>query len=134
MDLAMGRSIRKRRQGGVTTDKADMIFASVPYKIMHEFQMPIAKALAERDADFYKKLEKVGFMHDWGADGSGLMMKYLRRGSAITSTSARRSGRRRKIKLKSGVEVERIKKHSVLLSDGPNCPPTSSSTPPAMAR
>jgi putative flavoprotein involved in K+ transport len=124
MELAMGPLYSEEAvKAGVTTDKADMIFASVPYKIMHEFQMPIAKALAERDADFYKKLEKVGFMHDWGADGSGLMMKYLRRGSGYyIDVGASELVAGGKIKLKSGVEVERIKKHSVLLSDGTELP------------
>ena len=37
--------------------------------------------MRERDADFYERLERAGFQHDWGEDGSGLFMKYLRRGS-----------------------------------------------------
>ena len=37
--------------------------------------------MRERDQDFYDRLEKAGFRHDWGDDGSGLFMKYLRRGS-----------------------------------------------------
>ena len=37
--------------------------------------------MRERDADFYDRLEAAGFQLDWGEDGSGLFMKYLRRGS-----------------------------------------------------
>jgi putative flavoprotein involved in K+ transport len=37
--------------------------------------------MKERDKDFYAALEKAGFWHDWGADETGLFMKYLRRGS-----------------------------------------------------
>ena len=37
--------------------------------------------MRERDKDFYDRLEAVGFDLDWGEDGSGLFMKYLRRGS-----------------------------------------------------
>ena len=37
--------------------------------------------MAERDKEFYDRLEKSGFRHDWGDDGSGLFLKYLRRGS-----------------------------------------------------
>ena len=37
--------------------------------------------MRERDADFYERLEAAGFQLDWGEDGSGLFMKYLRRGS-----------------------------------------------------
>ena len=35
----------------------------------------------ELDADYYARLEEAGFELDFGADGSGLFMKYLRRGS-----------------------------------------------------
>ena len=65
----------------MTTEKADLIFASLPYRILHTFQIPAYEAMAERDKDFYDRLEKSGFRHDWGDDGSGLFMKYLRRGS-----------------------------------------------------
>ena len=68
-------------KSGITTDTADLIFASVPYKIMHTFHIPVYKAIAERDAEFYKRLTKAGFLLDFGEDGSGLFMKYLRRGS-----------------------------------------------------
>jgi putative flavoprotein involved in K+ transport len=66
---------------GVTTEKADLIFASLPYRIMHQFQIPLYEQMRERDKDFYQRLEAAGFEHDWGDDGSGLFMKYLRRGS-----------------------------------------------------
>src|SRR4051794_10940139 len=65
---------------GVTTEKADMIFASLPYRIMHEFQIPLYDQMRERDAEFYERLANAGFQLDWGEDGSGLFMKYLRRG------------------------------------------------------
>ena len=66
---------------GVTTEKADTIFASLPYRILHEFQIPLYEQMRERDKDFYERMERAGFELDWGADGSGLFMKYLRRGS-----------------------------------------------------
>jgi hypothetical protein len=37
----------------MTTRKADLIFASLPYRIMHEFQMPLYEQMRERDAAFY---------------------------------------------------------------------------------
>ena len=66
---------------GVTTEAADLIFASLPYAILHEFQIPVYEQIAKHDADFYEGLEKAGFRLDWGDDGSGLFLKYLRRGS-----------------------------------------------------
>ncbi len=46
-------------QNGITTAKADLIFASLPYRIMHEFQIPIYDRIREIDADFYSALEKL---------------------------------------------------------------------------
>lgn len=107
---------------GMTTQKADMIFASIPYKIMHEFQIPLYEQMRERDADFYAGLEKAGFQLDWGADGSGLFMKYLRRGSGyyidIGASQLIIDG---KIKLKSG-QVSEITEHSVIFDDGTELP------------
>jgi putative flavoprotein involved in K+ transport len=36
---------------GVTTQKADLVFASLPYKIMHEFQIPLYDQMRERDRE-----------------------------------------------------------------------------------
>ena len=82
MEIGLGDLYSERAvDAGVTTFKADTIFASLPYRIMHEFQIPLYEQMAERDKDFYERLESRGFRLDWGADGSGLFMKYLRRGS-----------------------------------------------------
>jgi putative flavoprotein involved in K+ transport len=82
MEIGLGGLYSEQAvEAGVTTHKADTIFASLPYRIMHEFQIPLYPEMAERDKDFYRRLEESGFRHDWGADGSGLFMKYLRRGS-----------------------------------------------------
>ncbi|RYE81516.1 MAG: NAD(P)/FAD-dependent oxidoreductase, partial [Hyphomicrobiales bacterium] len=104
---------------GVTTAKADLIFASLPYRIMHEFQIPVANRMREVDADFYAALEKAGFMLDFGADDSGLFMKYLRRGSGYyIDVGASQLIIDGKIKLKSGVEVEEITETGVRFADG----------------
>jgi len=108
---------------GVTTNKADLIFASVPYKIMHSFHIPVYEEMKKRDADFYARLEKAGFLLDFGDDESGLFMKYLRRGSGyyidVGASELVADGR---IKLKSGVNIERITDNSVVLTDGTELP------------
>jgi putative flavoprotein involved in K+ transport len=110
-------------KAGVTTDKADMIFASIPYAILAGLQVPLYKQIAERDADLYRRLEKAGFMLDWGDDQSGLFMKYLRRGSGyyidVGASDLIADGR---IKLKSGVDIEEITETGVRLSDGTELP------------
>ncbi|MEO0911527.1 MAG: NAD(P)/FAD-dependent oxidoreductase, partial [Pseudomonadota bacterium] len=82
MEIGLGDLYSERAvEAGMTTQKADLIFASLPYKILHEFQIPVYDKIREVDAEFYAGLEKAGFQLDWGADNSGLFMKYLRRGS-----------------------------------------------------
>lgn len=103
---------------GMTTEKADLIFASLPYKILHEFQIPIYDKIKEVDADFYAGLEKAGFWLDWGADGSGLFMKYLRRGSGYyIDVGASQLIIDGKIKLAHG-HVKEIVPDGVVLEDG----------------
>ena len=110
-------------KAGVTTDKADLIFASIPYKIMAPMQVPIYDAMKKRDADLYARLEKAGFMLDFGVDGSGLFMKYLRRGSGYyIDVGASELVANGSIKLRSGVSIERINPRSVTLSDGTELP------------
>jgi putative flavoprotein involved in K+ transport len=120
MELALGAIYSQEAvDSGITTDMADLIFASIPYKIMHVLQTPVYEEMAKRDADLYERLEKAGFMLDFGDDGSGLFMKYLRRGSGyyidVGASDLIADG---KIKLKSGVNIAEIKENSVLLDDG----------------
>jgi putative flavoprotein involved in K+ transport len=106
----------------VTTEKADMIFASLPYRIMHEFQIPLYDQMRERDADFYDRLEKAGFDLDFGEDGSGLFMKYLRRGSGYyIDVGAAELVAGGEIKLQSGA-VDRLTEDSVVMADGTELP------------
>ena len=104
---------------GIDVNKADMLYAATPYKEQAINMIEVNKKIRERDADFYERLEKVGFMHDWGDDGSGLHVKYIRRGSGYyIDVGASELVCNGSIKLKSRVEVKEIKPKSVLLSDG----------------
>lgn len=124
MELALGGLYSEEAvANGVTTNMADMIFASIPYRIMHTFQIPVYEEMARRDADFYAALEKAGFMLDWGDDGSGLFMKYLRRGSGYyIDVGASQLIIDGEIKLKSGSEIDHIAENAVVLADGTELP------------
>jgi putative flavoprotein involved in K+ transport len=123
MELALGGLYSEAAvKNGVTTDKADLIFASVPYKIMHTFQIPVYDEMKRRDADLYARLEKAGFALDFGDDGSGLFMKYLRRGSGYyIDVGASELIANGSVKLKRG-NIERITPTSVVLTDGSELP------------
>ncbi|HEY2891943.1 MAG TPA: NAD(P)/FAD-dependent oxidoreductase, partial [Dongiaceae bacterium] len=124
MELGTGKLYSEAAvAAGITTEKADLIFASMPYRLMAERQMPIYVEMKRRDADFYERLRKAGFMLDFGEDESGLFMKYLRRGSGYyIDVGASQLVADGKIKLKSGVEVAGIEEHSVAFSDGSELP------------
>jgi putative flavoprotein involved in K+ transport len=119
MDLALGGLYSEAAvRNGIDTDKADLIFASLPYKALPALQVPVYQQMKERDADLYARLEKAGFMLDFGEDGSGLFMKYLRRGSGyyidVGASELVADGR---VKLKTG-SIEHIEADGVVMADG----------------
>ena len=123
MDLALGGLYSEYAvAAGMTTEKADLTFASLPYRIMHEFQIPVYDAIRDRDRDFCDRLEAAGFDHDWGDDGSGLFMKYLRRGSGyyidVGSAELVADGR---VHLAHG-QVDHLTADTVVLADGTELP------------
>ena len=103
---------------GMTTKKADLTFASLPYRIMHEFQVPVYNQIREQDKEFYDRLEAAGFKLDFGDDDSGLFMKYLRRGSGYyIDVGASELIANGTIKLVQG-QLDHLTETSVVLSDG----------------
>ena len=107
---------------GITTDKADLIFASIPYRLLPAFQKPVYNKIREEDAGFYRGLEKAGFLLDWGEDDTGLFMKYLRRGSGYyIDVGASQLVIDGKIKLKTG-QIEGLTEADVMLADGSELP------------
>ena len=124
MDIGLGDLYSERAlASGVTTKKADLIFASLPYRIMADFQVPLYDRIRERDAEFYRKLEEAGFMLDFGDDGSGLFMKYLRRASGyyidVGACDLVIDG---SIKLQSGKDISHLTENAVVLDDGTELP------------
>ncbi|MEM7112531.1 MAG: NAD(P)/FAD-dependent oxidoreductase [Chloroflexota bacterium] len=124
MELALGDLYSERAvANGIDTNTADLIFASLPYKILHTFQIPVYEEMARQDAEFYAQLEKAGFLLDWGDDGSGLFMKYLRRGSGYyIDVGASQLIIDGDVKLRSAVNIDHIKENSVILTDGSELP------------
>ncbi|MBN8888719.1 MAG: NAD(P)/FAD-dependent oxidoreductase, partial [Rhodospirillales bacterium] len=104
---------------GITTDIADLSVANIPYALAAQFQIPATEQIRREDAAFYERLAAAGFMLDFGEDGSGLSMKYLRRGSGYyIDVGASELIMNGGIKLRSGVEVAEVTATGVLLNDG----------------
>ena len=104
---------------GIDHEKADLIFGSIPYGLLAEFQIPAFDTIREQDKEFYDRLEAAGFMLDFGDDGSGLFLKYLRRGSGyyidVGASELIAGG---KVRLKAPAHITEIRSQSVILSDG----------------
>jgi putative flavoprotein involved in K+ transport len=120
MELGLGPLYSEEAvRRGISVEKADLLYASIPYRILHEGQIRTTNAIRERDAEFYKRLEATGFMLDFGDDESGITMKYMRRGSGyyidIGASELIIDG---SIKLKSGHNVKELTEDAVILEDG----------------
>ena len=104
---------------GITTEIADLTTASMPYGALPKVMQPVVDQIRRDDADFYARLEKAGFKLTFGEDNTGIGPMYLRRGSGyyidVGASELIADGR---IKLKSGVEIERLTEESVVLNDG----------------
>ena len=123
MDIALsGLYSEEAVAAGMTTEKADLTFASLPYRVLPGLQVPVYEQIRERDADFYARLEAAGFQHDWGEDGSGLFMKYLRRASGyyidVGASELVASG---DVKLQPG-QVDHLTEDAVVMADGTELP------------
>ena len=124
MELALGPLYSEAAvAGGITTEIADLINASVPYRIAPRRHIKVYDKIREHDRDLYERLGKAGFMYHFGDDGSGIHTSYIRRGSGyyidVGASELIASG---KIALKSRVEVDRLTPDGVRLSDGSRLP------------
>ncbi len=104
---------------GITTEIADLTTASMPYGALPKVMQPVMEQIRREDADFYARLEKAGFKLTFGEDNTGIGPMYLRRGSGyyieVGASELIADG---SIKLRSGVEIERMTEDSVVLDDG----------------
>ncbi len=113
----------KALRAGITTERADLTLASMPIRVMETMQKNLWREIRQRDAAFYERLSKAGFLLDFGEDETGLSLKYLRRGSGyyidVGASELVADGR---IALRSPVQIRQIRPRSVVLDDGSELP------------
>ena len=103
---------------GIGTDDADLLAASTPYALLPSLQKPVWERIAREDRAFYDRLRAAGFQLDFGEDGSGLSLKYLRRGSGYyIDVGASERIADGSIKLRSG-PIEAVEPDGVRMEDG----------------
>jgi putative flavoprotein involved in K+ transport len=110
-------------EGGPPVDDADLMFASIPYPLLAVLHRQATATIAGLDQELLRGLEKAGFKLDYGDDGSGIFLKYLRRGGGyyidVGCASLIAQG---KIKIRQGVEIERFTPGGIVYTDGSTQP------------
>lgn len=120
LDVAFGELYSESALArGISTRKADLMFASLPIAVLAELQIGATEIMKERDAELLARLKSAGFLLDFGCDGSGLVMKAFRTGSGyyidVGCSELIANG---SIKVRSGVEPVRFQPSGLVLSDG----------------
>jgi putative flavoprotein involved in K+ transport len=107
---------------GITTERADMVAASMPYRLAAELQRPTYDRIREIDREYYERLDAAGFRYDFGPDDSGMSLKFLRRGSGyyidVGGSELICDGR---VALAHG-QVSRLTEDAIILADGTELP------------
>jgi len=98
---------------------SDLRGAATPFALRVAGSKEWVEKLKVEDAEFYQKLERVGWQQTWGEDGTGVYQMFLRnfRGFYfdIGASGLVAEG---KIKLRSGTAVEEVRPRSIMLANG----------------
>jgi putative flavoprotein involved in K+ transport len=103
----------------MTAETADLLFASIPLRVFLQMHQQVVAKVKEEDAPFYEQLRKAGFQLTFGDDEAGIFPQIFRNpGGYYVDVGASELIADGRIKLRSGVSVEALGEHTVLLSDG----------------
>ena len=116
---AKATQLFRSNEGVRPIEDIDIITASVPYDLVRRLHGPLSRQMAYEDRDLHDRLRKVGFALDNGEDDTGFFLKLLRRLSGyylnVGASDLIADGR---IKLKSGVQLDRLEGGEAVFSDG----------------
>jgi putative flavoprotein involved in K+ transport len=108
---------------GITAEVADLLFASVPQRVLLQMQQQLVAQIKEQDAPFYERLREAGFQLTFGEEDAGILPQIFRDPSGYyVDVGASELIADGSIKLKSGVGVKALREHSVILTDGSELP------------
>ncbi|MEM7426481.1 MAG: NAD(P)/FAD-dependent oxidoreductase [Pseudomonadota bacterium] len=110
-------------EAGMDTETADYTATTWPHRLLERRQVANCEAMRLKDEALHQKLEKAGFILDFGPDKTGLVMKSFREGGGFyINVGASELICDGEIKLRSGLEVERLTENAVVLADGSTLP------------
>lgn len=109
----------KRNEGLRPIGEIDMMAHAIPFDLTKRLHVALSHSMQEDDRALLDGLRKIGFLLDNGEDDTGYFMKLLRYQSGyyldIGCSQLLIDG---KIKLKSGVGIERLGAHEAIFTDG----------------
>ncbi|MEL7163950.1 MAG: NAD(P)/FAD-dependent oxidoreductase [Pseudomonadota bacterium] len=104
---------------GITTDKADILQASMPLRLLEKRHKAIWDEIRADQREYYKRLTDAGFALDFAEDETGLGMKYRRTASGyyidVGAAEMVMDGR---IAVCSGTGISHLSTQAVHLEDG----------------
>lgn len=108
---------------GITTEKADILSASVPIRLLEKQHRPLWDQIKIDQSDYYHRLTAAGFRIDFAEDGAGLGLKYRRTASGyyidVGAAEMVADGR---IAVRSGRSVKRLSSSGLELDCGEDLP------------
>ncbi len=119
MDLGFEIYSEDAVDSGLDAGRADLLAAATPYALFADQQRELYREIRQRDAEFYQRLARAGFAHDFGEDDSGLMMRALRTASGyyidVGASSLIADG---KIRVLAGDGIDSLTPHGLRLASG----------------
>ena len=108
---------------GMTTERADLYVGSMPIRLLEQTSRQFWDEVKVAEASYYDRIEKAGFQIDFGVDGTGFQMKYMRTASGyyydVGAMEMIVDGR---IKVQPATGIERIAEDGVVLEGGAHVP------------
>jgi cation diffusion facilitator CzcD-associated flavoprotein CzcO len=104
---------------GPSNDDIDLITAAIPYEVLRETYQWLTRKTCELDRGLIDRLEAVGFRTDYGEDGTGFHMMYLRKGGGYyINVGCSDLIADRKIALIQSDVMDRIVPEGIRMTDG----------------
>lgn len=107
------------REDGPPVEDADLVNNSFPLPLLAELHKDMTVRIAQMDEALLRGLRAAGFRLDFGADGSGFLMKYHRTGGGYyINTGCSDLIVAGQIKIKQGTEIAGLAGRTVHFTDG----------------
>jgi cation diffusion facilitator CzcD-associated flavoprotein CzcO len=104
---------------GPANDDIDLVTAAIPYEVLRDTYQWLTRKTCQLDRELIDRLEAAGFRTDYGADGTGFHMMYLRKGGGYyINVGCSDLIADRKIALIQSDAIDQVVPDGICLTDG----------------